>query len=86
MELPPAPGRSWRAFNEQDPFNDHRMAGYINLAPHGRRYGALIIHAVDSIPCDQFVWATPSITTKKDYDRIWSQFVGCLFQKPNNGG
>jgi len=59
MELPPAPGRSWRAFNEQDPFNDHRMAGYINLAPHGRRYGALIIHAVDSIPCDQFVWATP---------------------------
>lgn len=47
-------------FTEIDPFNGFKLSGY--LSRHGdHRYGAMFIAAIDGIPCEQVVWATPKL-------------------------
>jgi hypothetical protein len=47
-------------FSEIDPFNGFKLSGY--LCRHGDyRYGAMLIVAIDGVPCEQVVWSTPKL-------------------------
>jgi hypothetical protein len=59
-ELLNIPEKEFNEFSEIDPFNGFRLSGYISR--HGdHRYGAMVIVAVDGVPCEQVIYATPKL-------------------------
>jgi hypothetical protein len=59
-ELLNIPEKEFNEFSEIDPFNGFELSGYISR--HGdHRYGAMVIVAVDEVPCEQVIFATPKL-------------------------
>ena len=54
------PEKELNQFAEIDPFNGFTLHGYISRRGD-HSYGAMAIVAIDGVPCEQIVWATPKL-------------------------
>ena len=60
----------WTVFEETDPFNGHRVVGYISHRTDNS-YGAMFIHKVNGVVVPQLIYCTPKMTYPFDRAGRW---------------
>lgn len=63
--------KSWQRFEQEDPFNDNYVEGYIDQGDHNDLYGALFIEKVDGRKSPQLIYCVPKLSYPFDMHGNW---------------